>query len=516
MKKYKILIIIWLLLTVILWVSFATGGVHSAANNAANATSSLLQDGFKMLQNLLNLLYIFIRPFLFIAWKLLWNDFVYWSVFKIDSVLWQVWQMSRTAMNYFLGIIFIISIFVYFFKSNSKISLPQIFPKIVLASLVVNASWFLLAVLLDLSTIFTVAAGNLWMQFNNIMAWAGTDLSEKTMILPVTINTDSKEAVMQTKVNGKKYDFCIRDKEQKILNPPCINFLWWTYELIGKDWGKQKIQWWIKWKDITGSTGMLFAIFRYMNMAFVANNTDTEKVTFWLYVLKIILMLALVIPFIVLCIVVVIRVMVLRAIIPLSPFLFWLPILWVFDKQAKDKLTNVIALIFQPAYVVFMLAIWFIMIQSLYTMMPAVGGEKKSKDILKELSIEKKDNNEIEFAWILNMTSTYDKWSWTTTDMSDYKNLLSYISWIIANLIAIMVLWILVFTALKSNSFTRKIATSVDTFTKQWLKTLPVLPWGQSLASLQKAWNYLQRVPEQMSSSQFGKLQEETKKFFDK
>jgi hypothetical protein len=36
--------------------------------------------------------------------------------------------------------------------------LKQIFPKVVLAAFVVNASWFLLAVLIDLSTIFTVAA----------------------------------------------------------------------------------------------------------------------------------------------------------------------------------------------------------------------------------------------------------------------------------------------------------------------------------------------------------------------
>jgi hypothetical protein len=59
-----------------------------------------------------------------------------------------------------------------------------------------------------------------------------------------------------------------------------------------------------------------------MNMAFVTDNTNTEKSVFWLYVLKIILMLALVIPFILLTVILVIRVMILWIVIPVSPFLF--------------------------------------------------------------------------------------------------------------------------------------------------------------------------------------------------
>jgi hypothetical protein len=59
-----------------------------------------------------------------------------------------------------------------------------------------------------------------------------------------------------------------------------------------------------------------------MNMAFVADNTNTDKSTFWLFVIKVILMLALVIPFVLLCVILVIRIMVLWIVIPLSPVLF--------------------------------------------------------------------------------------------------------------------------------------------------------------------------------------------------
>jgi len=47
----------------------------------------------------------------------------------------------------------------------------------------------------------------------------------------------------------------------------------------------------------------------------------------------------------------------------------------------------------------------------------------------------------------------------------------------------------LVFTALKSNKFTEKLAESVDTYTKKTIETIPIFPGGQGVASLQQTWN---------------------------
>lgn len=512
MKKYKILIILFLL-TTFMWVSFWT--------DVTQAVHSVALDWVKFVSKILNVLYMLVRPFLIIAWKLLSNTFVYGSSFSIDTVLWKVWQMSRTAMNYFLWIIFIVSIIIYFFKSSSKLSLKQIFPKVVIASIIVNLSWFLLAVIFDISSILLVVAWWIWDQFNRIVSqWVGKNIDNDCLILPVKVDTDSKWAVMKTDINWKNYPFCIFDKDMNVVNKwkdlPCIDFRWWSYKLIvNKWWDTKPIEWCITSKDINySSVGMLFSIFRYMNMAFVSDNTNWENTTFWLFFVKLVLMLALVIPFILLTIILVIRLMVLWIVIPLTPFLFWLPIIWIFDSKIKDKITNIFALIFQPAYIVFMLSIWFVFIQSVYVMMPSVWWEEKSKNILKTLEVEQKWKNEVELLWILNITSNYDKWTWTNTNMSDYKNLLSYISWVIANLMAIILLWILVFIAFKSNSFTKKIATSVDTVTKKWLEALPILPWGQSVASLGKVYEHLNSIPKTLTWSQLGKLKEETKKMF--
>jgi len=513
MKKYKIFTIIILCLTIFLWVSFADGP-NGVVVKVWNQVTSLAQDWFKLLQQLLGVLYLLIWPFLVLAGKLLSNAFVYWTSFFIDWVLWKLWQLVRTFMNYFIGIIFLVSIVIYFFKDNSKLSLRQIFPKIVLASIVVNASWFLLAALIDLSTILLVGAWWIGTKFNDIIS-KGTNRNptQDCLVLPITVNTDKKSIVQVKWPNWKEYTFCIRDKNWKIQNSPCIVYEDGVYKL--DNW--EPVPWCLTAKDIDNSSvGMLFSIFRYMNTAFIFDNTNTDKATFWLFVIKSILMLALIIPFILLCIILVIRLMILWIVIPLSPILFWLPILWVFDSKVKEKLTSILALIFQPAYVVFMLSLGFVFIQSLYVMMPSVGGQENNKNFLKTLNIEKVNENELEIYGLLDIKTKYASNNGTNTDISDFKNLASYISWIILNLIWVMILWTLVFTAFKSNTFTKKIATAVDTTAKEWLKTLEILPGGQSIASMEKAADYLSKVPGQISTAQYNVLEKKIKENLDK
>jgi hypothetical protein len=69
--------------------------------------------------------------------------------------------MVRAFSNYALGFFFVAGIFIYFFKSDSKFAWKSLLPKIAIASVLINMSWFLFAVLIDFSTILTTAASNL-------------------------------------------------------------------------------------------------------------------------------------------------------------------------------------------------------------------------------------------------------------------------------------------------------------------------------------------------------------------
>jgi hypothetical protein len=90
---------------------------------------------------------------------------------------------------------------------------------------------------------------------------------------------------------------------------------------------------------------------------------------------------------------------------------------------------------------------------------------------------------------------------------------LDYFSWILTNLLAGFVLWSLVFTALKSNKFTEKLAESVDTYTKKTIETIPFLPGEQSVASLQQTWSTIStNLPDQFVQSQTVELEKLFKK----
>ena len=88
------------------------------------------------------------------------------------------------------------------------------------------------------------------------------------------------------------------------------------------------------------------------------------------------------------------------------------------------------------------------------------------------------------------------------TSVPDLKNVFSFFSWFIVNLLSGLILWALVFTALKSWKITNKLVTSVETYATQAVKSAPILPAGQSVASLEKSISYLQWVPSQIADKQ--------------
>jgi len=111
---------------------------------------------------ILKILYLMLWPLLAIAGASLDNTLVYGDIFYLDKALWQFWQMIRTFANFALGFIFIASIIVSFFGENKKfekISVKTIIKKLFLAGVLVNMSWFIVAALLDLSTVLVFSLG---------------------------------------------------------------------------------------------------------------------------------------------------------------------------------------------------------------------------------------------------------------------------------------------------------------------------------------------------------------------
>ena len=513
MKIIKTLsiIFIWILLT-----SFSFWFTNLWGDNLWNSSD--------LFEKIVDYAYLILWPLMVISWKFLSNNFVYGSSFGIDNVLWQLWQLVRTFSNYMIWFIFIASIFIYFFKADSNLSWKKNLPRVVIAAVFINMSWFLIAVLIDISTVLTLAAWSIWATFDS--SNTQKNQQNKDMIVPITINTDNTKNFISIEwKNWKEYNSCLRDKDNKVLNSPCFSFKDGKFIIIKESWEEDetltKSIWWADSKKIAwDNVWMLISLFRYMNGAFLVDNTNNSVNWFLLESTKLLLLLVLIVPFLLLSIILIVRVVVLWVVIPLSPFILWAYILWIFDSEIKKRFKDIITLIFQPAYIVFMLSIWFVFIQSIQSMIPNNKEDTKKLETL--WLYNKQDKNlwsgkvlktiNIWENWLFTIQSEYNKKGWTNDNVSNYKNILSYIPWMIANLLSAFVLWSLVFIAFKSNSITEKIAQPIETYAKEWLKAAPIFPKGQSVASLeQTAWN-IKWLDRQILPQQNAKLNDEFKK----
>lgn len=123
--------------------------------------------------------YTLVYPMMFLAGKLVDNSLVYWEVFKFDIVLWNLWNIMKNFANYGLGLLFIYYLFRYIISPDkNKDKNPKwIIIRSLIAWVWIQASWFLMSVLLDISTIMIYG---IWGLPLSILWWAEGGSSEDT------------------------------------------------------------------------------------------------------------------------------------------------------------------------------------------------------------------------------------------------------------------------------------------------------------------------------------------------
>ena len=103
--------------------------------------------------------YVLLYPILILAWALVNNSWVYAEVFQFDAVLWKLWNIVRNLANYALWLIFVFKIFQYLIDEKKAWKLFDIIKSSLIAWIGIQASWFLLAVLIDISNVLTYSVG---------------------------------------------------------------------------------------------------------------------------------------------------------------------------------------------------------------------------------------------------------------------------------------------------------------------------------------------------------------------
>ena len=99
------------------------------------------------------LVYVLIYPLLVVAGKLVDNSFVYGEIFWFDAVLWNLWVTVRNIANFALWFILIYYMFKNLVSPDSKHNAKWLITRTFIAWLWIQASWFIMAALIDISTI---------------------------------------------------------------------------------------------------------------------------------------------------------------------------------------------------------------------------------------------------------------------------------------------------------------------------------------------------------------------------
>ncbi|MBS8122500.1 hypothetical protein [Candidatus Vampirococcus lugosii] len=548
MKKSKIILLI--VLTLISSLFLNNFAFASETINYQTALSDRVESGFGMFETILNGAYIIVWPLLLVAGQAMDNQLIYGSIIHIDVHLWNIWNMSKNFANFALGFVFLISIFLYILNiKQDKFNPKKIFPKMLVGVVSIQASWFIVSILLDISTIITYSVGA--MPLNIISADATLDkkilLQNSNLDLESLGNSFGTGAENQTwfsdgntnyinctlenkdgdyYFSGTLFEDSIKDAQNKgidVNDGKCILQIMGnrlvpaddsipiseTIKKIEED-GTYGQDDGISMSEIINSANGLTGIFYTLIGSFLGTSTistsgsgitgDTGTASLGaIFVMKMIIALAMIVPIFALVIVLIMRIFIMRVLIAFSPILAFV---YSFDlglskKLGKYSLGGFLWLIFLPAFVVFALSIGFIFMTILTE---SIGNVNKDNP----LSISASDvGNDKNNCWELGEYFPQICFGSPDENTSGFSTFLDYFSWLIVNIFGIIILWSMVFSAIQSSKITSGIAKSIQNFSKDMLKTAPILPGGNSYGSVKQGMGELSTIPRSITSKQY-------------
>lgn len=208
---------------------------------------------YEKMSFLSKVVYVLVYPLLLLAWKLVDNSFVYWEIFWFDAVLWQLWNILKNLANYTLWFFFVYKIFTILLKKQEPWDIKNLLINSLIAWVWIQASWFIMASLIDISTILAYSIW--WLPISVLKETDKSidDIAYNPYILKNVVEADVQDIdtvhmyLTNTQVwNKKSGDFYISEcetfsykygwrSEELILAPRIIYY-------IDKQWNTQNIK----------------------------------------------------------------------------------------------------------------------------------------------------------------------------------------------------------------------------------------------------------------------------------
>ncbi len=156
----------------------------------ANATSAATWlTGIDIIDGLLQIIYMIFYPLIFLAGLAMDNSLIYWEVFHLDVPLWKFWNIIKNLANFTLGFLVLFTILKNVFSLGKKVEdVKKIVTSTLIAGVLIQASWFLTAAMIDLST---VATYGIWALPMSVLKWS-TIWDQKILAVDSVMDLDKK------------------------------------------------------------------------------------------------------------------------------------------------------------------------------------------------------------------------------------------------------------------------------------------------------------------------------------
>lgn len=309
-----------------------------------NTNSSTLKAAQELLQKFLSLCSRWWIVLAILAGKLMTNDFVYGAFIHMDIYLWKIWNIMKNFANFALIGLVLVSI-VKSLVGKEALDVKKTITNTLIAGILIQASWFLMGALIDVSTVATASIGAFPVSFLK------TDKNLQNNITNTMTQFQWQRLMVDLSTWGNKSFTVIPPPPWTITETP-------DRESILPDQDS------ISWPFIYLGMG----VFSFQNYLTTDISTSLPTLTLG-FALRFFLMFLFTVGLLLLLVANIMRVGLLWIFIIWSPFLI---LMQVFNKKAGDwwlgkifSLSNLIAIAFKPVIFVAGMSLMLIVIVSM-------------------------------------------------------------------------------------------------------------------------------------------------------
>lgn len=476
---FKIAIFLWLYF---LLSDFSFANTNTPPNTQTDVSSETVETFIKFTSWVASIIAVLLWLLTYLTTIFLSPEWTNGSIFGMTEYLKWIWILVSNFVYFTFAFILIYVAFANIvWTSNNNLQIKQALPKFIVWILIVPFSWFLVQFMVSISSILTVASMNLPFEaFKNY---------ETTMS---TVKVPTKCTINLWVLWRSEWD--------------TSKWWWWdpTSNQIFKCDGQEK-ELSVLMKTDKAADGIFWIMTMYtywlLNIEWLDKLTEGQLrdyiKTIWDIVVKVVFDLIFVIIYALLMIALWLALMIrwirLWIYMMLSP-LFGL--MYFFGKEKdwffqKFNITEFLWLVMVPVYTMLALSFWMLFIYVTWQWLAKTWWSDEIKVDGNKIMIT--DQAELEIKWAIatdeNITELAKTiWWWAL-----------WIVWaLILKIFWVVILWWTVMAALKQSKITESIIAPIASFwEKVWQlwatlpQYVPILPGGQSLKSLETAWNNL-------------------------